>query len=241
MEPVLIPEGEIEGRLGNVVAAIASTLCPGAVVAGPVVISTLLEISMGLPGAIFGPTPGLLPRRCLLPGPLRLLLLPGLLSRLGGALLRLPGPLSWLGGALLRLPGLLSWLGGALLRLPGLLSWLGGALLLLLFRLRLGMLLPLRLRLRLGTLLLLRLRLRLGTLLLLRFRLRLGTPLLLRFRLRLGMLLLCRSRRGLPGLWFGLRFLLLFVLRDGRDNGPEKHKNGSGTNNSRDLHGHYLR
>jgi hypothetical protein len=211
------------------------------VVAGPVVISTLLEISMGLPGAIFGPTPGLLPRRCLLPGPLRLLLLPGLLSRLGGALLRLPGPLSWLGGALLRLPGLLSWLGGALLRLPGLLSWLGGALLLLLFRLRLGMLLPLRLRLRLGTLLLLRLRLRLGTLLLLRFRLRLGTPLLLRFRLRLGMLLLCRSRRGLPGLWFGLRFLLLFVLAVGRDNCPEKHKNGSGINNSSDLHGHYLR
>jgi hypothetical protein len=195
------------------------------VVAGPVVISTLLEISMGLPGAIFGPTPGLLPRRCLLPGPLRLLLLPGLLS----------------------------WLGGALLRLPGLLSWLGGALLLLLFRLRLGMLLPLRLRLRLGTLLLLRLRLRLGTLLLLRFRLRLGTPLLLRFRLRLGMLLLCRSRlrlgmlllcrsrRGLPGLWFGLRFLLLFVLAVGRDNCPEKHKNGSGINNSSDLHGHYLR
>jgi hypothetical protein len=99
----------------------------------------------------------------------------------------------------------------------------------------------LRFRLSLGTLLLLRLWLSLGTLLLLRFRLSLGALLLLRFRLGLGMLLLCGSRRGLPGLWFGLRFLLLFVLRDGRDNGPEKHKNGSGTNNSRDLHGHYLR
>ena len=141
----------------------------------------------------------------------------GLLAWLGGALLRLTGLLVWLGGALLRLTGLLSGLGGALLRLTGLLAWLGGALLL-------------RFRLGLGALLLL-----------LRFRLGLGTLLLLRFRLSLGTLLLCRSRRGLPGFWFGLRFLLLFVLRDGRDNGPEKHKNGSRTDNSNDLHGHYLR
>ena len=217
-EVVATPEGEIIGRLWNVVAAIASTLRPVAMVVTPVMIATLLETGMRLPGAIPGPSALLLPIGGLLPGALRLLLLPCLLNRLGGALLRLPGLLRWLGGALLRLPGLLSWLGGALLRLPGLLSWLGGALRLLL-----------------------RLWLSLGTLLLLRFRLSLGALLLLRFRLGLGMLLLCGSRRGLPGLWFGLRFLLLFVLRDGRDNGPEKHKNGSGTNNSRDLHGHYLR
>ena len=201
-EVVATPEGEIIGRLWNVVAAIASTLRPVAMVVTPVMIATLLETGMRLPGAIPGPSALLLPIGGLLPGALRLLLLPCLLNRLGGALLRLPGLLRWLGGALLRLPGLLSWLGGALR-------------------------------------LLLRFRLSLGTLLLLRFRLSLGALLLLRFRLGLGMLLLFRL--GLLGLWFGLRFLLLFVLGVGRDNCPEKHKNGSGTNNSRDLHGHYLR
>jgi hypothetical protein len=118
---------------------------------------------------------------------------------------------------------------------------LGGALLLR-FRLSLGTLLLLRFRLSLSTLLLLRFRLSLSALLLLRLRLSLGALLLLRLRLSLGtLLLLCRSRRGLPGLWFGLRFLLLFLLREGGDDRPEKHKNGSGTDNSNDLHGHYLR
>ena len=121
-EVVATPEGEIIGRLRNVVAAIASTLRPVAMVAAPVMIATLLEIGMRLPGAIPGPSALLLPRSRLRSGALRLLLLSGLLNRLSGVLLRLPGLLSWLGGVLLRLPGLLSWLGGALLRLPGLLS-----------------------------------------------------------------------------------------------------------------------
>ena len=216
---VVTPEGEIISRLWNVVAAIASTLRPVAMVAAPIMIATLLKTGMRLPGAIPGPSALLLPIGGLLPGALRLLLLPCLLNRLGGALLRLPGLLSWLGGALL-------------LRFRLCL----GTLLLLRFGLSLGTLLLLRFRLCLGTLLL---RLSLNTLLLLRFRLGLGTLLL---RLGLGMLLLlCGSRRGLPGLWFGLRFLLLFVLGVGRDNCPEKHNNGSGTNNSRDLHSHYLR
>ncbi|MGD0580721.1 MAG: hypothetical protein ABSC08_17560, partial [Bryobacteraceae bacterium] len=77
-------------------------------------------------------------------------------------------------------------------------------------------------------------RLGLGTWLL--FRLGLGTWLLF----RLGLAALLRFRRGLPSLWLGLRFLLLFVLRVGRDKRPEKHKNGSGTNNSNDLHGRHL-
>jgi hypothetical protein len=155
-----------------------------------------------------------------IPGPSALLLPRGCLLAGPLRLLLLPGLLSRLGGALLRLPRLRSWLGGALLRLPGLRSWLGGALLRL----------P-GLRSWLGGALL-----RLPGL-----RSWLGVLLLLLFRLRLGMLLLCRSRRGLPGLWFGFRFLLLFVLGVGRDNCPEKHKNGSGINNSNDLHGHYLR
>ena len=223
-EVVATPEGEIIGRLRNVVATIASTLRPVAMVAAPVMIATLLETGMRLPGAIPGPSALLLPRGCLLAGPLGLLLLAGLLNWLGGTLLRLAGLLSWLGGALLLLRFRLGL--GTLLLLG-----LGGALLLLRFRLGLGTLLLLWLG---------------GALLLLRFWLGLGTLLLLRFRLRLGMLLLCGFRRGLllSGLRlcrFGLRFLLLFVLRIGRDNRPEKHKNGSGTNNSRDLHGHYLR
>ena len=48
-------------------------------VAVPVLRRFLLECTMPLPGAMLLPSPPLLPRNCLLPGALRLLLLLGLL------------------------------------------------------------------------------------------------------------------------------------------------------------------
>ena len=91
-EVVVTPEGEIIGRLWNVVSTIASTLRPVAMVATPVMIATLLKTGMRLPGAIPGPSALLLPIGGLLPGALRLLLLPGLLSLAGRRAAAIDGP-----------------------------------------------------------------------------------------------------------------------------------------------------
>ena len=80
-EPMLTPERETEAVLRNVVTAIASPLRPGAMLAGPVLRTILLQRTMPLPGAVFCPSPLLLPRDCLLLGTLWLLVL--LRSRLG--------------------------------------------------------------------------------------------------------------------------------------------------------------
>ena len=110
-ERVLVPKGEREGVLRNVVAAVAAALRPSAVIAGPILCTILLERSVSLPAASLRPALLLLPVGCLLPGALGLLLyalrlllllvlpLLGLLRRL--LLLRLLRPL-----ALLLLPAL---------------------------------------------------------------------------------------------------------------------------------------
>ena len=111
---------------------------------------------------------------------------------------------------------------------------LGPLLLLLLWRL-LG---PLLLRRLLGPLLLLLLwRRLLGSLLLLLLR-RLLSPLLLLLSLlgRLSPLLLLLLRTPLP-LGLALIFFLPIALRERRVNRPEKHKQGSGTDHSNQLHG----
>ena len=180
---------------------------------------------MRLPGAVLGPSPLLLPRDCLLLSTLRLLVL--LLGRLGtlgllllwrSLLLNLRGPL------LLRLLPRSSLLRPLLLL--RLLSWSSLLGPLLLWRLLpwSGLLRPL---------LLWRLLSRSGLL----------GPLLL-WRLwswsgLLGPLLLWRllSRSGLLGpLLLRLPFGLAFFLRVRRVNRPEEHKQGSGTDNSNQLH-----
>lgn len=81
-ETVVTPEIETEAVLGNVVAAIASTLRPGAMLAFPLPGTTLLPAAMLLPSALLYPAPLVLPCCCLLLGTPRLLLLPGLLGAL---------------------------------------------------------------------------------------------------------------------------------------------------------------
>ena len=81
-EIVLTPEGETEGGLRNVVAAVAATLQPVAMLAVPLLSATLLPCAIPLVAALPCPSPLLLPRDCLLPRTLRLLLLPGLLGTL---------------------------------------------------------------------------------------------------------------------------------------------------------------
>jgi hypothetical protein len=187
--------------------------------AGPVLRTILLQRTMSLPGAVSCPSPPLLPRHCLLLGTLRLLLLPGLLRLLGPLRLSLLLLLRLLGPLRLSLLLLLRLLGSLRLSLLLLLRLLGS--------LRLSLLLLLRL---LGPLLLLRL---LGPLLLLRL---LGPLLLLRL---LGPLLLLRLLGPLRLLPTPLRFrfaLLLIALRVRRVNRPEKHKQGSGTDHSNQLH-----
>jgi hypothetical protein len=190
---------------------------------------------MRLPGAVLGPSALLLPRDCLLLGTLRLLVL--LRSRLGtlGPLLwrllsrsGLLGPLLW---HLLSRSGLLGPLLWHLLSRSGLLGPL------LLWRLlsRSGLLGPLLLWLLSWSSLLGPLLLRLLS------RSSLLGPLLLWLLSRsslLGPLLLrLLSRSGLLGpllLW--LPFGLAFFLRVRRVNRPEEHKQGSGTDNSNQLH-----
>ena len=241
---MFIAEIEIEAGLRNVVTAIASTLRPGAVVALPVLSAILLPCTMTLPAAaLLYPSAPLLPRDCLLLRTLRLLLtgLFGtlfLLLRLRPLLLSLLDPLR-----LLLLPGLLGTL--YLLLRPGCLSLLGllllvnGLRLLLLPRL-LPDLLCLLLRPR-GMCLLGPLRLLSGlcVLLLLRPLLRLLRANLPLLRLRLRTLLLCGWPRG--RLRFRLMLLrpclfLILLLCPGRDHRPEKHKRGSGSDNSNELH-----
>ena len=171
---------------------------------------------MSLPGAVFGPSPLLLPRHCLLLGTLRLLAL--LLGRLGtlGLLLRRPLLLLWL-------PLRSGLLGPLLLRLLSR-SGLLGPLLLLRLLFRSGLL---------GPLLLLRLLSRSSlrcALLLLR--------LLSRRSLRCALLLLwLLPRSGLLGpLLLGLPSGLAFFLRVRRVNRPEEYKQGSGTDNSNQSH-----
>ena len=100
-EPVVTPERKTEAVLRNVVTAIAPTLRPGAMIAGPVLCAILLKCAMPLPGALLLPSPLLLPRDCLLLGTLRLRLLPGL----RGTLLLLRWPV-----AAILLDALLPWL-----------------------------------------------------------------------------------------------------------------------------------
>lgn len=118
-KPVPVSKREIEACLRNVEPAVAPTLPPIAMVASPILGSPLLPRIMSLPGAVLRPAPLLLPRRCLLPAALRLLLLPCLLS----PLLRLRSLLLGLLNSLLR--PLLGGLCPLLLlrpRLPGLLN-----------------------------------------------------------------------------------------------------------------------
>ena len=199
----MAPEGETEAGLRDVVTAVAATLLPGAMLAVPLLSTTLLPRTVPLKAALLCPSPLLLPRDCLLPSTLRWRLLPGLLGtlcllhRLRTLLLRLLSPL------LLRLS--LRLLGPLLLKRLG---WL------LLLRL-LGLLLLLRL---LGLLPLLRL---LSPLLL---RLLFHPPLLLcgPRRSLLSLTLLC----------FGLSLfvlLLLVLLRVRGNNRPQKQTQGSST------------
>ena len=208
-EPVPNPEIETEAVFGNVVSAIASALCPGAMIGVPPLRTALLPGTMPLPGALLLPSPLLLPRDRLLPRTLRLLLLLGLLGTLCLLPLRLLA-LSLLGALLLGLLDLL----GPLLRLLAL--GLLGALLLRLLVLRLlalGLLGPLLLRLlALGLLgpLLLRLLVLCGW--------RCGFPLLALLLLRLALL-----------------SILLVVLRICRGNDPNKQKQ-AGTRSSNESH-----
>ena len=86
---MLIAEIEAEAVLGNVIAAIAPALRPGAMIAVPPLSAILLPCTMSLPGTLLGPSPLLLPRDCLLLRTLRLLLLLGLPGTLCLLLLRL--------------------------------------------------------------------------------------------------------------------------------------------------------
>ena len=92
-EPVLTTEIEAEAVLRNVVAAVASTLRPGSVLAFPLLSAPLLPGTLPLPAALLQPSPLLLPRDCLLLGTARRLLLSGLLGALS-LLLSLPLGLS---------------------------------------------------------------------------------------------------------------------------------------------------
>ena len=199
---MLTPERESEAVLGNIVTAIASTLCPGAMLACPVLRTILLQRSMRLPGAVLGPSPLLLPRDCLLLGTLRLL--PARLGTLGLLLWR-SLLLSLLGPLLLRSLPRSSLLGPLLWRL---LSW-SGLLGPLLWRLlsRSGLMGPLLWRLLPRSSLL--------------------GPLLLRLLSRSGLL---------RPLLLRLPFGLAFFLRVRRVNRPEESKQGSGTDNSNQLH-----
>jgi hypothetical protein len=84
---------ETEAGPGNVVAAIASTLRPAAMLVIPTLCTTLLPRTLSPPGTLLLPSTLLLPRACLLLRTLRLLLLPGLL---GALLLNLLIPLDLL-------------------------------------------------------------------------------------------------------------------------------------------------
>ena len=81
---MLTPEIGTVAVLRNVITAIASTLRPGAMLAVPLLSTTLLPCAMRLPAALLLPAPLLLPRDCLLPRALLLLSLldPLLLLRL---------------------------------------------------------------------------------------------------------------------------------------------------------------
>ena len=230
----MTPETEAEGGLRNIVAAIASTLRPSAMIAFPPLSATLLPCTVPLPGALLLPSPLLLPRGCLLPRTLRLLLLPDLLGGLCLLLLR-PLLLSLLLDPLLLLLRLLSLLLDPLLLRLRLLSLLLGPLLLrlrLLSRLLRGLLGPLLLRLLSGLCALLRLLLLSARLRCLRLSLR--ALLLCRWPRALGLLTLLLFRR------IALFFPLLVLLRVCRDNRPEKQKQGSGTGSSNELHSNGL-
>ena len=243
-KPVFTPEMETELGLRNVVTAITSTLRPGAMVAAPVLRTILLPCTMPLPGAALQPSPLLLPRDCLLPRTLRLLLLPGLLDlllrlRLLVSLLDLLLPLRLLLMGLLDLLLRLWLLVGLLdLLLPLRLLLLGLLDLLLPLRLLVGLLdLLLRLRLLVGLLdLLLRLLSGLGVLLCLRPLLRLLCACLRLPLLCLRVLRLCALGRSLLLCRLALFFVLLVVLRVSRDNHPEKQKQGSSAGGSNESH-----
>jgi hypothetical protein len=81
-EVVLASKIKTEGGLRNLVAAIASTLHPGAMLAFPLPSTTLPPCATPLPAAPLLPSSLLLPFKCLLPRALRFLLLTGLLRTL---------------------------------------------------------------------------------------------------------------------------------------------------------------
>ena len=138
-EPVLPSEIQTEAVLRNVVTAIASALCPGAMIGFPAMSAILLESAVPLPSALLFPSPLLLPRGCLLARALGLLLT-GLL----GLLLRWPLLASLLGRLWLRRLLLAGLLGLLLLLLASLLGRLWLRLLLLPGLLGLLLRLPLR-------------------------------------------------------------------------------------------------
>jgi len=226
-EPVLTPERQTEAVLRNVVAAIASPLRPGAMLACPALRTILLPRTMRLPGAVLCPSPLLLPRDCLLLGTLWLRLLSVRLGTLS-LLLWLPLLRDRLRPLLLRLLSR-SLLGPLLLRLLLRSSLLSPLLLRLWSRSGLLSSLPLRLLLRSSLLgpLLLRLWSRSGLLSSLLLRNGLLRPLLLRLLLPrsglLGPLLLWRllSRSLLRPLLLRLPFGLAFFLRVRRVNRPK--------------------
>jgi hypothetical protein len=254
-EPMVTAEIETEAGLRNVVAAIASTLRPAAMIARPASSTILLPGAMPLPGALLRPSALLLPRDGLLPVAERLLLnlmIPLLLLRLLDPLLvpllllrpldlLLLVPLLLLGplDLLLLVPLLL--LGPPDLLLVPLLL-LGPLDLLLLVPLLLLRLLSPRLPLRL---LLLRLLLGLGLLSrLLAARpltlLLLSPLLLLLLRLPLRTLLLRGWRFPLaPALlpfWLALLFIVPVLLRVRGPSRPKKQQQSSGAHSSNELH-----
>lgn len=209
-KPVSIPKIETEAVLRNVVTAIASTLRPVAMFVFPVLRATLLPCVSPPPAALLLPSALLLPRDCLLP---RALLLLSLLGPLLCLLLLRPLLLSLLDPLLLWL--CLLWLLRLLLLWPPLLSLLDALLLLPLLLLRL-LLLP-------GLLWMLCLLL--------------PWPLLLSLLCPcLRVLLLCGWRRALLSFRLALFFALLVMLRESRDDRPDKQNQDRGTGSSNESH-----
>ena len=210
-------EIETEAGLRNVVAAIASTLRPAAMIACPASSTILLPGALPLPGALLCPSALLLPRDGLLPVAERLLL--DLTIRAVACLL---GPLD----LLLLVPLLLLGPLDLLMLVPLLLIRLLSPLLplrLLLLRLLLG----LRLLSRLPALPPLAL-LWLSALLLLLLRLPLRTLLLRGWCFPLAPALLL--------FWLALLFIVPVLLRVPRDSGPEKQQQSRGAHSSNELH-----
>jgi hypothetical protein len=229
---MITAEIETEAGLRNVVAAIASTLRPAAMIACPASSTILLPGALPLPGTLLCPSALLLPGDGLLPVAERRLLdltvrlpLLGLLDPLLLVPLLLLGALDLL---LLRPLSLLLLVPLLLLRLLSPLLPLRLLLMRLLLRLLLGLRLLSRLLAASPSALLL-----------------LPALLLLLLRLRLRMLLLRGWRFPLaPTLlpfWLAILFIVPVLLRVPGDSGPEKQQQSNGAHSSNELHYYRLR